>query len=72
MFSKKWWGKTLERAARAGAYISTTLIGSDRLGWMNLDWEAILRSTGIVMLLSLLGSILATNIGSDKEDPGVL
>lgn len=72
MFSRKWWGKTLERMGRVGAYTLMTLIGTDQLGWATLDWEFTARTTGFVMLLSLLGSIGGTNIGSDKQDPGVL
>lgn len=72
MFTKKWWGKTLERMARVGAYALTALIGSDAAGLASLDWVFITRSTGFVILLSFLGSIIATNLGSDKQDPGVL
>lgn len=72
MFSKKWWGKTLERMARAGAYTLTTLIGSDATGLATLDWTFILRSTGFVLLLSFLGCIIGTKMGEDKQDPGVL
>lgn len=72
MFSKKWWGKTLERMARVGAYTLTALIGSDATGLATLDWIFIGQSTGLVVLLSFLGSIVATNIGQDKEDPGIL
>lgn len=72
MFSKIWWGKTLERMARVGAYTLTTLIGSDATGLATLDWIFITRSTGFVILLSFLGSIVATPMGKDKEDPGVL
>lgn len=56
---------------RAGAYTLTTLIGTDQLGWATLDVTFIGRTTSIVMLLSFLGSIIATPIGPDKEDPGI-
>lgn len=72
MFSKKWWGKTLERMARTGAYTLTTLIGSDATGLASLNWTFIAQATGSVILLSFLGSIIATNMGADKQDPGIL
>lgn len=72
MFSKKWWGKTFERMARVGAYTLTVMIGSDATGLATLDWTFIAQSTGLIMLLSLLGSIAATNLGKDREDPGIL
>lgn len=72
MFSKKWWGKTLERMARATAYTLTMLIGTDQLGWATLDWMFIGRSAAIVALLSFLGCIIGANAGSDDQDPGVL
>lgn len=72
MFSKIWWGKTLERMARVGAYTLTTLIGSDATGLAALDWAFIAQGTGFMILLSFLGSIVATPLGADKEDPGVL
>lgn len=72
MFSKKWWGKTLERMARVGAYTLTTLIGSDATGLATLDWKFITQGTLFVILLSFLGSIVTTNMGKDKEDPGIL
>lgn len=71
MFSKKWWGKTLERMARVGAYTLTTLIGSDVTGLATLDWTFIAQGTASVILLSFLGSIIATPLGKDKEDPGI-
>ena len=72
MFSKIWWGKTLERMARATSYTLITLIGTDQVGWAALDWTFIGRSGAIVALLSFLGSIIATNMGSDGQDPGIL
>lgn len=72
MFSKKWWGKTLERMARATSYTLITLIGTDQMGWANLNWEFILRSGGIVALLAFLGCIAGTNMGKDGQDPGIL
>lgn len=72
MFSKKWWQKTLERMARATSYTLIALIGTDQLGWAGLDWGMILRTGGIVALLSLLGCIIATNIGEDPHDPGIV
>lgn len=72
MFSKKWWGKTLERMARVGAYTLTTLIGSDATGLATLDWTFIAEGTGFMIGLSFLGSIVTTPLGKDKQDPGVL
>lgn len=72
MFSKIWWGKTLERMVRATSYTLITLIGTDQVGWANLDPIFIARSAGFVALLSFLGSIVATNMGSNHSDPGVL
>lgn len=72
MFSKKWWQKTLERMARATSYTLITLIGTNQLGWAELDWQFIVRTGGIVALLSFLGAILATNMGPDPHDPGIV
>lgn len=72
MWSKKWWQKTAERMIRATSYTLMTLIGTDQMGWAQLNWEFIVRTGGIVALLSLLGCILATNIGPDSNDPGVI
>ena len=72
MFGKMWWGKTLERMARATSYTLITLIGTDQMGWAHLDWIFIGRTGGIVALLSFLGCITTTKLGTDGEDPGVL
>lgn len=72
MFSKKWWGKTFERMIKTAAGALITLIGTDQLGWASLDWLFIGRSTGIMVLLSLLGAILTTNMGPDNQDPSAV
>lgn len=58
--------------ARVGAYTLTALIGSDATGLATLNWIFIAQSTGLVVLLSFLGSIVTTNMGADKADPGIL
>jgi len=72
MFSKKWWHKTLERMARATSYTLITLIGTDQVGWASLDWIFILRTAGLIALLSLLGCVVTTSIGPDPQDPGTV
>ncbi len=72
MFSKKWWGKTLERMARTAAGALITFIGTDVLKFKDLQWDFMLYSTAVLTLISFLAAIVGTNMGKDDQDPGVL
>lgn len=72
MFSKKWWGKTLERMVKTAAGALITFIGTDVLKFKDLQWDFILYSTGVLTLLSFLAAILTTNMGPDKQDPSAI
>lgn len=72
MFSKKWWGKTLERMIKTAAGALITFIGTDVLKFKDLQWDFILYSTGVLTLLSFLAAILTTNMGPDKQDPSAI
>lgn len=72
MFGRKWWGKVAERMTKTAAGALITLIGSDQVGWMNLDWADIGRTAAIMTLLSFLGAILTTNMGPDGQDPSAV
>lgn len=72
MFSRKWWGKTLDRMVRIGSYSLITLTGTDQVGWATLDWTFIIRTTAMLMALSFCGSIITTPIGPDDDDPSTV
>lgn len=72
MFSKKWWGKTLERMIKTAAGALITFIGTDVLKFKDLQWDFILYSTGVLTLLSFLAAILTTNMGPDNQDPSAI
>lgn len=72
MFSKKWWGKTLERMVKTAAGALITFIGTDVLKFKDLQWDFILYSTGVLTLLSFLAAILTTNMGPDDQDPSAI
>ena len=72
MFSKIWWGKTLERMVKTAAGALITLIGTDAAGWLKLDWGDILHASAIMTLLSFLGAIATTNMGPDPNDPSAV
>lgn len=57
MFTKKFWRATAGRVARTVAQGLIALIGSDAMGWANLDWKFIGLAAGIMGLLSVLNSI---------------
>lgn len=72
MFSKKWWSKTLERMIKTAAGALITFIGTDVMGFKDLDWGFIGYTTAILTLLSFLGAILTTNMGPDSSDPSAV
>lgn len=72
MFSKKWWGKTLERMVKTAAGALITFIGTDVLKFKDLQWDFILYTTGVLTLLSFLAAILTTNMGPDDQDPSAV
>lgn len=72
MFSKKWWGKTLERMVKTAAGGLITLIGTDQLAWIKMDWLDIIHTSAILTLLSFLAAIVTTNMGPDPQDPSAV
>jgi len=72
MFSKKWWKKTAERMIKSASYSLITLIGTDQLGFKELDWGFIWYTSAVVTLLSFLGAIVTTNMGPDPDDPSAV
>lgn len=72
MFSKKWWGKTLERMIKTAAGALITFIGTDVLKFKDLQWDFIFYTTGVLTLLSFLAAILTTNMGPDDQDPSAV
>jgi hypothetical protein len=71
MFSRKWWGKTLERMAKTAAQTLIALIGADRM-LLELPWDVMWQVTATTTLLSFLTCIVTTHMGPDSEDPGIL
>lgn len=72
MFSKIWWGKTLERMIKTASGALITLIGTDQVGWIKMDWLDIVHTSAILTLLSFLGAIVTTNMGPDPNDPSAV
>ena len=72
MFSKKWWGKVAERMVKTAAGALITFIGTDILGFKNLDWGFIWYTTGVLTLISFAGAIVTTNMGPDSDDPSAV
>lgn len=72
MFTKRWWGKALERMAKTAAQALIALLGTDALGWAHLDYVFIGRTATIMTLLSFLSSIATTKAGPDPEDPSAV
>lgn len=72
MWTKQWWLKVSERMAKAAAMTFTSLVGTDQLGIKELDWGFIGYMVAVMSALSLAGSIAATKIGADKQDPSIL
>ena len=71
MFSKKWWGKTLERMIKTAAQTLIGLIGADKL-LLSLDWSFMWQFTATMVLLSFLTSIVTTPFGPDGQDPSAV
>lgn len=72
MFSKKWWKKTGERAAKTIAQTLIMMIGTDATGFRHLDWQFIATAAAVMALLSLASSILTTPAGPDPQDPSAV
>ena len=55
--SKKWWKAALIRALRTFAQGLVTLIGSEAINIIDLDWPRMLGMAGTMALVSILTSI---------------
>jgi ABC-type lipoprotein release transport system permease subunit len=71
MFSKIWWGKTLERMVKTAAQALIAFIGADQL-ITAIDWDTAWQITATMTLLSFLSSILTSNMGSNPQDPSAV
>lgn len=72
MFSRKWWRSTLERMAKTAAQAFIALVGTDWLGFKDLDWSWIGLVVVIMTVLSFASSILTTKMGPNDDDPSAV
>lgn len=68
--SKDFWTATCERAIKTAAQSLITLIGTEAVGILALDWGQILSVTATMTLLSVLTSVASGPIG--EPGPGVM
>lgn len=62
--SAQFWAATAERAIKTAAQSAITLIGSDQIGIVELDWPSILGMTATMTLVSILTSIASGTGGT--------
>ena len=68
--SPAFWTATAERAIKTAAQSVITLIGTDAVGILALDWAQILSVTATMTLLSVLTSVASGPIG--EPGPGMM
>lgn len=68
--SKAFWTATAERAIKTAAQSLITLIGTEAVGILALDWGQILSVTATMTLLSVLTSVASGPIG--EPGPGMM
>lgn len=68
--STAFWTATLERAIKTAAQSLITLIGTEAVGILALDWGQILSVTATMTLLSVLTSVASGPIG--EPGPGMM
>lgn len=61
--SKTFWTATVERAIKTAAQSLITLIGTEAVGILAIDWGQILSVTATMTLLSVLTSVASGPIG---------
>ena len=62
--SAGFWAATAERAVKTAAQSAITLIGSDQIGILDLDWSQIGGVTATMTLISILTSIASGTGGA--------
>ena len=60
MFTLMFWRDAIERAVKTAAQTAVALIGTDMVGFLELDWLQIASVSGVAAVLSVL-----TSVGSD-------
>lgn len=60
MFTLVFWRDAFERAVKTAAQTAVALIGTDLVGFLELDWLQIASVSGVAAVLSVL-----TSVGSD-------
>ena len=71
MFSKIWWGRTLERMAKTAAQALIAFVGADQLV-TEINWDTAWQITATMTILSFLSSILTTSMGPSPDDPSAV
>jgi r1t holin len=72
MFSKKWWQRAGERAAKTSAQVLILMLGQEWADYADRDWRFIGVSLIAAALLSLATSVITTPAGDDPTDPSVV
>ena len=68
MFTAQFWRAATERAISTIAQTSVTLIGSELVGFTDLDWVQIASVSGVAGLLSVFKAVAA---GRNDGNPSV-
>lgn len=66
---KKWAAAALVRAVKTGAQAIVTIIGSDMVNIVSLDWVQILGITATMMVLSICTSVAGVPEVADGASP---
>lgn len=63
-----WWEAAIVRAVKTAAEVAVTLIGTEMVGFTDLDWIRIASVSGVSAVLSLLTSLAGLpEVKSDKK-----
>ncbi len=67
IFSKNWWVASLVRAVRTFCQVAVALIGTELVGFTELDWVHIASVAGVSAVLSILTSLAGLPEVSEEE-----
>lgn len=67
MFTKAYVKDLLERSLATAAQTALALLSADGLDLMSFDWRGFGTAVGVAFILSILKSLAASRVGSEKD-----
>lgn len=71
MWTRHFWIRAAERAVKTFAQSGIAMITADGFDWFHVDWRGALGVAAVATVLSVLSSIVSTEVGAPNDPSAV-